>query len=83
MTMVERVAQALAREAHRTWEQLSDLDRFAFRAAARAAIEALRDPTPGMIEAAETHKLYGVTAPISVQAYRVMIARALSEGAPQ
>jgi hypothetical protein len=79
-TMVERVAQAIARADLRTWEQLSDLVRDDFRAEARAAIEAMRVPTPGMIQAAETHR-YNIEETVA-QFYRVMIKAALAEGKP-
>ena len=55
MTMIERVARAMAKAASPLpWEMGDEEWRNDFRTLARAAIEAMREPTPEMFIAART-----------------------------
>lgn len=65
-TMIERVAKALEKN-------LEGKEFSSFEDAARAAIEAMREPTPKMIEAAQS------TADPYCESWPVMIDAALSE----
>ncbi len=51
--MVESVAKAMAEQgqAHTKWEDCAETFREKMRAQARAAIEAMREPTPAMVDA--------------------------------
>lgn len=49
-SMVERVARALANDTPEDWQDLPFLHKLAFNAHARAAIEAMMEPTPAMID---------------------------------
>jgi molecular chaperone DnaK (HSP70) len=68
--MIERVARALAENERGAdlWDEISndsDIDYIGkneFRDLARAAIEAMREPTEGMVEAANLHESNGVYA---------------------
>lgn len=53
--MVERVAAAMAvcGQSHTSWDQCADNFKDEMRRKARAAIEAMREPTPEIIEALE------------------------------
>lgn len=62
VSMVERMAQALAERSGARWDKVSEEGprgeadwgtRGYWRDLARAAIEAMREPTPGMIKAAD------------------------------
>jgi hypothetical protein len=54
--MVDRIAKAiLGSVSDRAWESLSSLSQESLRLQARAAIEAMREPTEAMINSPETH----------------------------
>lgn len=78
-TMLERVTKAIGIAGDDLTDSGAAISKHeALTVLARAAIEAMRDPTPGMIEAAETHR-FNIEQTVA-QFYRVMIDRALSDG---
>ena len=50
--MIERMAMALANEAQADWEAMPLIHKLVFRSHARAAIEAMMEPTMPMLNAA-------------------------------
>jgi hypothetical protein len=50
VTMIENVARALYDDRHpnKKWENADDVERLSYEGHARAAFEAMRDPTQGM-----------------------------------
>ncbi len=79
LTMVEIVARAIGAsdKSGRSWEALSEDTHRVCLGMARAAIEAMRGPTEGMLHAAEDHKnRYYLT---EGNDYSVMIDAALRE----
>ena len=48
-TMVERVAKAIALDDSQTWSELDGIHAAMFLSFARAALQAMREPTPEMI----------------------------------
>lgn len=77
MTMVERVARAIARAEPLClpWDEISEIQKTLFRTAARAAIEAMREPTEAMVDATFVFANEPAAA-----VYNAMIDAALSEG---
>ena len=49
MTMVERVARAIASDSNTIWDNLDEGSRANYESMARAAIEAMREPTEEML----------------------------------
>ena len=83
--MIERVAKALSeREGSGPWEGglLGESGREMWRKTARAAIEAMREPTPDMIQSAIPELLYDDQQDCIGAAYTAMIDEALSERGP-
>lgn len=80
MSMVERVAQSIAERRGIAPEQRSDGMMAVFRMDARAAVEAMRDPTRGMIAAAddEDSDKY-VARGRAISSWQAMIDAALAE----
>ena len=79
MDMIERVARNLHDEWFGVggWSSLSDHDRKRWVFMARAAIEAMMEPTEGMLSAGET----ALPSPVPLRAsYNAMIRAALEEG---
>lgn len=81
--MIEMVAKAIQQASFRMirpgWESLDDAEKEMWRIRARAAIEAMREPTGKMVDAGEDI-LIGYDAPswISADIYRALIDCALS-----
>lgn len=78
MTMIERVARAIMRddfEGDELWESSDKCLRGSYLRNARAAIEAMRDPTDGMVDAGNS--LGHEEAPATY--YEAMIDAALAE----
>lgn len=83
MTMVERAARAIHSEAapHFAWERLSEYSRGRVTVIARAAIEAMREPTREMHDAAVLTfvRENGGIEHAPVMTWKAMIDAALSE----
>jgi len=79
--MVERVARALRALPVRDYAQVGgELDELRLREAARAAIEAMREPTEGMVKAGEnTVCIHGDPQCGAAYAWAAMIDAALSD----
>lgn len=84
MTMVERVARALCERDYPDldWGYITESFRDEYRAVARTAIEAMREPTEGMVEAySQACERVGFRLYITAKdALGPMITAALSEG---
>ncbi len=74
--MVERVAQAIAKATNETWAGFSESHKNMHRIRARAAIEAMREPTAEMIEEGRVGALEISTNAV-VTTWRGMVDRAL------
>jgi len=88
MTPVERVARAIYERRvnglmRREWDSLDERVRGFYVDDARAALAAMREPSEGMMEAADDHKwgkpIEGYAVDVSA-IYRAMIDKALEEG---
>ncbi len=55
MSMIERVAEALAEADLFKWNTFDEIERQAYLGQARAAIEAMREPTPEIYQAINNH----------------------------
>lgn len=76
-TMVERVAEAIHDAANREAGQDEYCSYAMAKEAARAAIEAMREPTDTMMEAGDDIDCGGITDPGARAFWRVMIGAAL------
>lgn len=74
--MVERVAKAICESSGQSWESAGDGYREICDGFARAAIEAMREPTEDMQEAADMDRTY--YGHIATNNWRAMISAALT-----
>jgi len=77
--MIDRVARALCKTEHEgdagAWENKEDYQREDYRAEARAAIEAMREPTEAMYKAA---RAYGFSDGEALHCWKEMLDAALN-----
>lgn len=77
--MIERVARALFEDANGTSDGWENTNQTRWHIAARAAIEAMREPTPGMLQAGYTEMDYHAEGWLRA-AWPLMIDAALTGG---